>query len=117
MKEVITMWKNTRMIILVALSAATEGRFALWPLLFSGRTVHLNFSTSPAAGRIQVEAVGPEGQVLPGRGFADCDLLTGDQLDQVVSWRGQTDLGHPDGAPVTLRFRLQCAKLFSVELK
>ena len=62
----------------------------------------------------RVEAVDPQGEVLPGRGFDECDRLTGNQTDRVVTWRGDCDLGHPADAPVTLRFRLQAAKLFSV---
>lgn len=101
---------------LVALHAPLEGSFALYPLRFRGRRVHLNFRTAPA-GYVQVEALGPKGAVLPGRTFSDCDRLTGDHLDHVITWRGEADLGHPDGSPVTLRFRLRSADLFSVEFK
>jgi len=83
-------WPEDR---LVALKAKEEGSFALYPLLFEGRTVHLNFQTV-VAGYVQVEAVGADGQVLPGRSFEDCDRLCGDHLGQVMSWRGETDLGY-----------------------
>ena len=101
---------------LVALRAPLEGSFALYPLRVAGRTVHLNFRTPPA-GYIRVEAVGPDGKVLPRRSFADCDTLSGDHLDRVVTWHGKTDLGHPPDTAVTLRFRLRSADLFSVEFK
>ncbi len=101
---------------LVALQAAAEGAFALWPLQCDGRTVRLNFRTAPA-GYVSVEAVGQKNQALPGRSFADCDALSGDELDRVVTWRGEPDLGHPEGAPIILRFRLRCAELFSVEFR
>jgi hypothetical protein len=97
---------------LVALQAETEGSFALWPLLFEGRTARLNFRTAPA-GYVTVEALGPEG-VLPGRSFDDCDPLSGDHLDHPITWRGESDLSHAEDAPVTLRFRLRCAELYSV---
>jgi hypothetical protein len=98
---------------LVALKAEEEGSFALWPLIFEGRTVRLNAKTSPA-GYVQIEALGADGQALPGRSFADCDGMSGDALDHVVSWRGETDLGHAEGSPVTLRFRLRTAELYAV---
>ena len=101
---------------LVALEAAEEGSFALFPLHFQGRTVHLNFRTA-VAGYVQVEALDGDGKPLPGREFADCGHLCGDQLDRVVTWRGQSDLGHTEGSPVKLRFRLRSAELFSVEFK
>jgi hypothetical protein len=100
---------------LVALKAPTEGRFALWDIKTTGRTVQLNFRTAPA-GYVQVEAHGAEG-ILPGRGFDDCDYLTGDHLDEPVSWRGATDLGHRAAEPVTLRFRLRSAELYCVEFR
>jgi hypothetical protein len=98
---------------LVALEAPLEGSFALFPLRFRGSTVRLNFSTK-TAGYALVEAVGADGRVLAGRGFADCDPLSGDELDHVVTWRGEADLGHEEGAAVRLRFRLRAARLFSV---
>jgi len=101
---------------LVALRAETEGSFCTWPLLFEGRTVRLNFRTS-MAGYVKVEVVGPDGKVLPGRSFEDCDPLSGDQLDHIATWRGQADLGHPEGAAVVLRFRLRCADLYSITFR
>jgi hypothetical protein len=100
---------------LVALKCPLEGSFALWPLLFRGRTVHLNVRTT-MTGYVQVEALAG-GKVLKGRSFADCDPLCGDHLDRAVSWRGKTDLGHHDGSAVELRFRLRNADLFSVEFR
>ena len=99
---------------LVALRAEVEGAFALWPLTFTGRTAHVNARTA-VAGFVRVEAAGPDGEALPGRSFDDCDAFNGDQLDHVVTWRGESDLGHPDGGPVTLRFRMRSADLYAVE--
>ena len=104
-------WPQDR---LVALRADEMGSFALFPLIFEGRTVHLNVNTT-FAGHVLVEAVGTDGEVLPGRSFADCDIISGDNLDQKVSWGGETDLGHNDGDPVTLRFRMRTAELYSVK--
>jgi len=101
---------------LVALQAALEGSFKLYPLRFKGRGVRLNFRTAPT-GYVQVEALGANGKVLPGRSFTDCDRLVGDQIDKVVTWQGEADLGHPPDSAVTLRFRLRSAELFSVEFK
>jgi len=99
---------------LVALRSPGEGSFALWPLRFDGRTVRLNFTTRPA-GCISVEAFGPDGRVPAGRSFGDCDALNGDHLDRVVTWRGESDLGHREGSALALRFRLRSADLFSVQ--
>lgn len=103
-------WPRER---LVALEAPGEGSFALWPLKVKGRRVRLNCRVR-AAGHIRVEAVGPQREALPGRGFAECDAVTGDGCDLPVTWRGEADLGHAEGAPVTLRFRMRGAELYSV---
>jgi len=100
----------------VALAAETEGSFALQPLRVEPRRVHLNFRTAPA-GSVRVEALGPDGKPIPGRAFADCDWLSGDALDREVTWKGESDPGHPEDGPLTLCFRLRCAELFSVEFK
>ncbi|MBI4024723.1 MAG: hypothetical protein HY360_07050 [Verrucomicrobia bacterium] len=100
---------------LAALKCPLEGSFALWPLLFRGQTVHLNFRTT-MTGYAQVEAR-VDGKTLPGRSFADCDPLSGDHLDQPVTWRGKKHLGHKDGTAVELRFRLRNADLYAIEFK
>lgn len=106
-------WPKDR---LVALQSPIEGSFALWPLKFQGRTVHLNFRTA-ITGFVQVEALGPDGKVLPGRGFDQCERLNGDSLDYIVTWGGQSDLGHPEGEAVTLRFLMRSAELFAVRFE
>jgi len=101
---------------LVALEAPEEGSFILHPLQVRGRRAVLNFRTS-FAGHILVESVGPDGMVIEGRSFDDCDRLRGDHLDRPITWKGRADLGHTDGAPVRLRFRLRNAQLFSVSFQ
>lgn len=101
---------------LVALEAPGEGKFSLYPLLFKGKRIYLNYCTK-VAGYVQVEAQDAKGKTLPGRSFADCDPINGDSLEHLVTWRGQADLGHKPGQPVKLRFRLRYAKLFSVKFR
>lgn len=98
---------------LVALKSPLMGSFALWPLLFKGRSARLNFRTT-ATGYVQVQAL-VNGKVLRGHSFADCDVLTGDHLDRKIGWCGKTDIGHKEGDAVELQFRLRNADLFSVE--
>ncbi|MBN1554796.1 MAG: hypothetical protein JXA11_08620 [Phycisphaerae bacterium] len=106
-------WATWRKGRLVALDAKPEGSFALWPLKFQGRTARLNFKT-PLSGYVKVEAGDEKGVPFVNRTFDDCDWMTGDHLDQVVTWKGQSDLSHAEGQPVTLRFRLRNAELYSV---
>ena len=101
---------------LVALEAPVEGNFRTFTIKTGRRSMHLNFKTVPA-GSIQVQVTDRRYQPLPGRSFEDCDWLVGDHLDRVVSWRGETDLGHEGEEPISVGFRMRCAELYSVEFK
>lgn len=84
------------------------------PLVYSGRRLSLNFSTS-AAGSVRVELQDAEGRPLPGYSLAECDELFGDTLDRVVSWSGQAEIKLPAGQPVRLRLVLSDADLYSLQ--
>jgi len=64
-----------------------------------------------------MEVLGEKGEPLKRRTFEDCDTLSGDHLDHIVTWRGEKDLGHPADSPVALRFRLRNASLYSVSFQ
>ena len=82
------------------------------PILFTGEELRLNFATS-AAGDIRVELHDEHGTTLPGFALDDCELLFGDAIDRVVTWRHQPDLAPHAGKPVRLRFALRDADLFA----
>lgn len=98
-------WPKDR---LVALRSDRDGAFALLPLDVQGREVVLNFRTR-IAGSILVEVCGVEG-----RSSADCDVICGDETSRKVTWKGNSDIGHREGEPVQLKFRMNNADLFSV---
>ena len=43
--------------------------------------------------------------------------LVGDHLDQMVSWKGETDLVHEGEGPISLGFRIRCGEFYGVEFK
>jgi hypothetical protein len=88
------------------------GEAVTWPLVFRGRRLGVNISTS-AAGGLLVEIEDAEGKPLPGFGLADCHEVFGDDLDRTVVWKGGGDVGPLAGRPVRLRFVLRDADLFS----
>ena len=117
MKGAYALWTKER---ITALIADEAGRFTTLPLLFDGRRLRLNYRTTQG-GEIRVEAAesrrsGGHSKALPGRSFADCVPLAGDETDRIVAWKTGEDLGHRDGQPVTLRFRMRSASLFAFEL-
>ncbi|MFH1007210.1 MAG: hypothetical protein V1800_06885 [Candidatus Latescibacterota bacterium] len=80
----------------------------LTPMLtFSGKRLHLNYSTS-ASGSLTVAICDPDGHPL--EGFSDMEPLFGDELDAPLSY----DLSSLRGKSVRLRVRLADADLFAL---
>lgn len=101
-------WQRDR---ICAVVADGEGEFWTQPVLPAAGRIRLNYR-APTAGVIHV---GIEG--VDGRSAADCDPLTGDQIDRVVTWGGAADpLTEVQGKPVTLHIRMRCAELFCLDL-
>jgi len=89
------------------------GEFTTKPLIFQGRELVLNYSTS-AAGSIKVELQDPDGRPIPNFGLEECEEIYGDEIEGMVSWRGGPDLGRLSGRPVRLRFAMKDADLLSL---
>jgi hypothetical protein len=51
------------------------------------------------------------------RRIEDCDIVMGDELDRVVTWKGESDLGHSDGESLQFCFQLRMTDLFSVRFE
>lgn len=65
-----------------------------------------------AGGSIRVETLDAEGKPLSGYTRDDCKPLTGDNLDQTVTWNNRSELPVAD-APIRLRFVMENASLYS----
>ena len=103
-------WPKDR---LVALVSPAEGRFQTLPLIVRGDEIRLNFTTM-VSGIIRVQVQRPDGSVVTGRSFGECDAVGGNELDRLITWKGKTRLGVKEGEAVVLAFRMRHAKLFSV---
>lgn len=88
------------------------GEFTTRPIVFSGSTLRLNYSTS-APGSVQVEVQDEAGK--PIEGFSDMEPLYGDELDAAIVWPNG-DLGSLAGKPVRFRFTLRDADVFAISL-
>lgn len=97
-----------------SLEARTAGGFSTLPLTFNGRALQLNAWTR-FGGLVAVEITDAQGTPLPGLSFAECDRLSGDLADAVVTWQGRRDLGELAGKPVRLNFRLERARLHALQ--
>ena len=95
-------------------ASAKGGELLTKPIVFSGRKLSLNFSTS-AAGSIRVGIEHPDGQPIDGFSLADCSPHFGDTLDRAIVWKNKQDLDQLAGKTVRLRFALQDADLYSFQ--
>lgn len=102
-------WQRGRV---ACLRADEEGHLTLFPLRFRGRRMILNYRTR-ARGFIKVRVQGSR----MCRTIEECDMLAGDELDRVVTWRGESDLLHAPDEPVQLSLRLANADVFSVRFE
>lgn len=94
----------------------TGGHLITKPLVFTGRELSLNFSTS-AAGGVKVGIEDADGQPIPGLSIDDCQMQIGNELDRKVTWKSGTDVSAVAGKPVRLRFSMKDADVFSFQFQ
>ena len=88
------------------------GQLLTKPITFAGNQLTLNLSTS-AAGSVRIEIQNNEGQAIPGFALGDCHEVYGDDLERIVSWKNDPDLGALAGQTVRLRFEVKDADVYS----
>jgi hypothetical protein len=92
------------------------GEFVTRPITFRGKELVMNFSTS-AAGSVRVEIQTVDGKPIEGFGLEDSSETFGDQIEQVVAWKGGSDVSQLAGKPIRLRFLLKDADLYSIRFR
>lgn len=101
----------------VSMTAPFSGGELLTKLLrFTGRELRLNLATS-AAGTVRVGVEDLNGKPLPGYTIEDCDPLFGDGIEELVTWKGQSDVQSLAGRAIRLRIKLTDAELFAFQFK
>ena len=111
-------WATWRPHRLCGAEAKGEGRFTVPTVARTADALRLNYRCRPG-GWIKAEIirqipsrVHPDVDPVPGFSFEESDTLTGDAIDQVVTWQGRSDLGAA-GEMVAIRLRLFDAKVFA----
>jgi len=99
---------------LVALVADRKAEFRTPPAVFKGDKLLINCRTRQAGSiRVQVRS---EGKIL--HSFEDCQPITGDFMDHVVTWKkGLRKIGHVAGTSVVIELRMEMAELFSLRFR
>ena len=111
-----------------SLDAESYGEFTTIPFIFDGSHLKINAGTR-FGGDISVEVADPYGEemgrfvdgkvavnelTLEAKTFADCDPITGDNLERMVTWRGDSGLSSWQGKPIRLRLHMRRARLYSL---
>lgn len=84
------------------------------PFTFAGNRLELNVNTS-AAGEGRVAILDESGKEVDGFGLADCRIVNGDYLSEVVEWKKGSDVSPLAGKVVRLRFEMRGAKLYAFQ--
>ncbi len=77
----------------------------------------LNFKTNGKTGTIRVGLETPAGKPIDGYSIQDCVPLTGDAISQHVAWNDDADTSTLKGQTVRLRFKMENADLYSLQLQ
>ena len=97
----------------VSVRAGYEGGgFITRPLIFSGKSMELNYSTS-AVGSVHVEIQDINGNPQPGFTLDDCPEMFADEIEGAVAWKGGSDVSALAGKPVRLHFTLNDADIYA----
>jgi hypothetical protein len=114
-------WARWRPHRLCGVQADSEGSFTIPTVFRLENELRLNYRCAPG-GWIQVELLpliptmlAPDANPLTGYSFEECDRLTGDEEDQVVTWKGSSDISRV-GEMAAIRVRMFQAKLFAYRL-
>lgn len=83
------------------------------PLIFEGKDLHLNFSTS-AYGYIYIDILDEDGNKI---GEKESFEIYGDTIDRTIYFDDGSDFSEFSGKPVRLRFRMRDSKLFSMKFE
>lgn len=99
-------------------SPSMGGEMQTRSITFKGKSLELNYSTS-AAGSVVIELQDSDGKPIPGFAASDARALTGDAIDQVVSWKNASPdaLASLAGKPLRMRFILSDADLYSFRFR
>jgi len=111
-------WKPHR---LCGIEAKTEGRFTIPAIFRTKNELRLNYQCLPG-GWIEVELLrttpsrlNPDAGGINGLTFEDCDRLTGDSTDEVVTWNGKSNI-FGVGETVAIRIKMFQAEIFAYKV-
>ena len=97
-------------------SSYRVGEMTTKPFYFKGNNIVINFSTS-AAGFIKVEILDMQGVPIEGFEIENSNEVIGNEIEKVVTWKGNSSLNNLLNKPIRLRFQMKDADLYSIRFK
>ncbi len=88
------------------------GEIVTKPFIFSGKELEINYATS-AAGEITIELQDEKGKAVPGYSLNDSQVIIGNEITRIVSWKGNEDVSSLAEKPVRLKIVMKDANLYS----
>ena len=95
----------------VSIDAVAAGTMTTKKFVFIGDTLEINANAK--GGSIIVEALDADGKVIEGFSKEDCTAITTDSVRHMLKWKGKKDCHLIQARPISLRFHLKKAKLYS----
>jgi len=86
------------------------------PLTFQGEQLVLNFATK-SGGSVKVELQDENGKAIPGFAASNCQPLTGDSIEQTVSWKTSDSVAKLSGKTIRIRFVIQNGDVYSIRFR
>jgi hypothetical protein len=97
-------------------AGCTRGLLTTIPFTFTGKDLHINFSTS-AAGSVRAALTDEAGTAYPGFSLEESNEIFGNSIDRIVRWQDENSAGILAGKTVRLVIHLADADLYAFQFK
>jgi hypothetical protein len=77
---------------------------------------HLRINANAAGGSLKAELQDEEGKALSGFGLEECDSISVDLLNSIVSWQGKKSLNELRARQIRIRFEFENSVLYAFEI-
>ena len=86
------------------------------PIRFQGDRLELNMDAG-AGGSVRVALLDPEGNPIPGHTLEESQVLGGNSVRRLVTWRKGPDVSALSGRPGRLHWKLRDVKLYAFQFR
>ena len=86
------------------------------PIRFQGDRLELNMDAG-AGGSVRVALLDPEGEPIPGYTLEESQVMGGNSVRRLVTWKKGSDLSALSGRPVRLHWKLRDVKLYAFQFR